>query len=310
MVLPLVASCCGRPADPPRDGTLNEDQTFEHGGRGRTYHFYEPADVSGPRPLALLLHGGGGVIDDHIGLGAVDWPHQLWLDIADEDGLYVLVPQGIDSQWNDCRTDCPHCGVQDDVGFLLALIDDLSTRHDIDPARIYAIGESNGGLMAQRLAQEAAERFAGIGAVIALMPQNTECTAPSELPIAVMYQVGTADATIPYEGGLSGYEATGEFQSAAASVALWVAHNQCEETPTADAYPDLDPADGSTATREDYACPSTGTAVSITTMDGAGHVAPSIEVQVSGLWEALAGKQNHDLEGAREIWAFLQDHSR
>ncbi len=39
-------------------------------------------------------------------------------------------------------------------------------------------------------------------------------------------------------------------------------------------------------------------------------MAPSIEVQVSGLWEALAGKQNHDLEGAREIWAFLQHYSR
>ncbi len=310
VLLPLVASCCGRPADLPRDGTLHEDQTFEHGGRGRTYHLYEPTGFGGARPLALLLHGGGGEIDDHIGLGAVDWPHQLWLDIADEDGLYVLVPQGIGSQWNDCRTDCPHCGEQDDVGFLLALIDDLSTRHDIDPARVYAIGESNGGLMAQRLAQEAAERFAGIGAVIALMPKNSECTAPSELPIAVIYQVGTADAAIPYEGGQSGFENTGEFQSAAASVAHWVAHNQCEQIPTADDYPDLDPADGSTAHREVHACPSTGAAVSITTMEGAGHVAPSIQVQVSGLWEAIAGKQNHDLEGAREIWAFLQDHSR
>ena len=132
----------------------------------------------------------------------------------------------------------------------------------------------------------------------------------SELPIAVIYQVGTADAAIPYEGGQSGFENTGEFQSAAASVAHWVAHNQCEQIPTADDYPDLDPADGSTAHREVHACPSTGAAVSITTMVGAGHVAPSSQVQVSGLWEAIAGKQNHDLEGAREIWAFLQDHSR
>jgi polyhydroxybutyrate depolymerase len=293
--------------DSELEGTLHEDQTFEFGGETRTYHFYEPDSSGEPLPLVLLLHGGGAEIDDHIGLGFVDWPHEIWLDIADEDGLYVLVPQGLDSQWNDCRSDCPHCGEQDDVGFLLALLDELAGRHAIDSDRVYVVGESNGGFMTQRLGIEAPDRFTGLGVVIALMPANDECTAAGDEPLPIMFQIGTADATIPYEGGVGVLANTGEVLSAADSVAYWVLRDQCHQTPTPQALPDLDPDDDSTVTRDDFDCPATATAVTVLTLHGAGHVAPSIEVQVSGLWESIAGEQNHDIEGAREFWTFFQE---
>ncbi len=291
-------------------GTLHRDQVFEHGGVEHTYHFYEPQGASGSLPLVVLLHGGGGTIDNHVGVGSVDWPHQVWLDIADEDGLYLVVPQGLDEQWNCCRSDCDHCGEQDDVGFLTALIDQLAASWPIDTARVYATGESNGGLMSMRLAQEAGERFAAVGIVIAQMPANNECGDPSALAMPIMFQLGTDDPIIPYEGGLSPVEKTGTFQSADESVAHWRAHNACDEASTTSDYPDLDTRDRSTAHREDWSCPATDSAVSLIVMDGAGHVAPSIEVRVGTLWEIAAGQQNHDLEGARELWDFMGAFSR
>ena len=36
-------------------------------------------------------------------------------------------------------------------------------------------------------------------------------------------------------------------------------------------------------------------------------VPPSIDAPVGGVWELLAGRQNHDVEAVRELWAFFAD---
>ena len=163
LCLVAIAVVACRPPDPPRAGTLLRDQTFEHDGKQRRYHFYIPPDVDTPRPLVLSLHGGGGEIDDHIGLDAARWPHQVWLDLADEEDLFILVPSGIDKHWNDCRPECVRCGQEDDLGFILALMDEVQAEHNIDVERVFSTGESNGGFMTQSLAQVAPERFAAVG---------------------------------------------------------------------------------------------------------------------------------------------------
>ena len=290
MILAVLA-CRGAP-EPERLGTLHEDLSMEHGGVTRTWHHYETAAEG---PLVLLLHGGGATIDNHVGVGSVDWPHQVWLDLADEEGLDVLVPQGIDRHWNDCRAECTRCGELDDLGFLLALVDTV-------PAdKTFVVGESNGGFMTQRLAQEAPERFDGYGVVIALQPAESDCTA-LEQPAPLMFQVGTTDAAIPYEGGRSDPQIS--VLSASDTLAMWAGVNGCEATPTTTTLPDLDPDDRSTVRRDDFRC--TAAPLAMLTLDGAGHVPPSIEVQVSAVWEGIAGVQNHDVEGAREFWAFFE----
>jgi polyhydroxybutyrate depolymerase len=306
----LLTTACGsrrNMQDPERPGTLHRDQVFAHDGKDRAYHFYEPADVSEPRPLVLTLHGGGGKIDNHIGVGRADWPQRVWLDIADEDNLYVLVPQGIDEQWNDCRAECERCGDEDDVGFLLGLIDAIAAEHNVDTSRVYVSGESNGGFMTQRLVQEHPERFAAAGATISLLPENNVCEVQA-VPMPIMYQLGTEDAAIPFEGGSNNAQIV--VKSAEETVAYWRELNQCEETATVTDYDDLDPDDDSTAHRQDWDCPATGTEVALVTLDGAGHVASSIEVQVSAFWEGLVGQQNHDVEAMRLYWAFMRDYAR
>ena len=45
-------------------------------------------------------------------------------------------------------------------------------------------------------------------------------------------------------------------------------------------------------------------------MDGAGHTEPSISEQYSGIYEAIVGIQNHDIEMAEIVWEFFKDKSR
>ena len=53
----------------------------------------------------------------------------------------------------------------DDVGFLRALLSDATSRHAaiMDTTRLYAVGYSNGCMMAQRFALEASELVAAVG---------------------------------------------------------------------------------------------------------------------------------------------------
>lgn len=303
VVLAVLAFGCA-----PQDagaGDLAEDVELVHDRNTRTYHLYAPTEPQGDRPLVVLLHGGGGVIDGVLGVGLWRSPYQVWIDVADEHGLYLAAPQGIASHWNDCRANCVRCGEHDDVGFLLALIDELAAGHPIDPSQVYVVGESNGGFMAQRLAQEAPERVAGIGVTISLEPSDSECTR-RDVAIPIMYQVGTTDAAIAYDGGGSDPE-IGNL-SAAETVAYWAGVNGCTGEPTVTAYPDLDPDDQSTARREDWSCSEAP--LSMITFEGAGHVTSSIEVEVSGFWEGIAGIQNHDLESARVFWAFFDEAAK
>ena len=160
------------------------------------------------------------------------------------------------------------------------------------------------GEMFHRIAQERPELFAGMGVVISLMPADNKCQQ-RDAPIPIMYQVGTADSGVKYEGGSSGNSGTN--LSARESIAYWVEHNQCETAPVSSMVEDGPYDDRSTITLELYDCPTTRTKVGIYHMHGAGHVPPSIDVQVSEAWESLAGVQNHDLESARAFWSFLKE---
>lgn len=283
------------------EGKLHEDLVLAFEGESRSYHLYVP-ESTGQRPLVLLLHGGGGVIDAVLGVGLARSPYEVWLDVADEEGLFIAAPQGLDGHWNDCRSNCSRCGENDDAGFLLALVEHLALSYAIDRERVYVVGESNGGFMAQRLAQEFPEQFAGIGVTIALEPLQSECT-PKEQPMRIMFQVGTRDEAILYDGGY-GDPQLGN-RSASETLAVWAGVNGCNAEPKLSSYADLDPEDSSTVKREDWVC--TKAPLTLLTLEGAGHVTASLAVEVSSLWEGVAGIQNHDIESAREFWRFFED---
>lgn len=52
------------------------------------------------------------------------------------------------------------------VAFLDTVLDDVARRVDVDPARIYIVGESNGAMLARLYAAVRSNRIAGVAAVI------------------------------------------------------------------------------------------------------------------------------------------------
>ncbi|MCE9581440.1 MAG: hypothetical protein K8T20_02870 [Planctomycetes bacterium] len=117
--------------------------------RERVYRLYVPPVLSpGPRPLVVVLHGGGG--------SGRQMERFLEFDaLADKEGFLVAYPSGLDNGWNDGRetasvqSQADHI---DDGAFVTAMLDEIARQHPVDPARVYATGISNGGFFAHYLA--------------------------------------------------------------------------------------------------------------------------------------------------------------
>jgi polyhydroxybutyrate depolymerase len=175
--------------------------TLSHGGRDRRYRLHVPPHAADapPVPLLLVLHGGGGNGEQVLeSTGLADIGTRAGFAVAFPDGTGLL--RGRLLTWNSGGIQV-HAAEHDvdDVGFLRAVVLDAQQRAAIDPARVFAAGHSNGGMMCHRLAREAADVFAGI-AVVAGAMNFTETESP--LPIAVLIVHGTGDGHVLYEGGV------------------------------------------------------------------------------------------------------------
>ena len=90
-----------------------------------------------------------------------------------------------------------------------------------DRRRVYAVGHSNGGFLAHRLACEAADLFAAVGSVAGCL--GIDDCAPAR-PIPVLQMHGTADPLVAYGGGgILGHPAADD------NAAAWAARNGCVE---------------------------------------------------------------------------------
>ncbi|MFZ2986392.1 alpha/beta hydrolase family esterase [Ideonella sp.] len=216
-----------------------------HGGMARKVLLYIPARsaaVAAGRapgqawPLVLALHGGGG----HAAFMADDERYGLRSQ-ADRSGFVVAFPNGYSkwpggrfATWNagGCCGDARDRQI-DDVGFLRAVVADVQTRVPIDPARVFATGMSNGGMMSHRLACEAADVFRAVASV-AGTDATTTC-APSR-PVAVLQIHARNDTHVLFNGG-AGKEAfrdeskVMDFVSVPATISRWVQRQQCQPVP-------------------------------------------------------------------------------
>src|SRR6185312_9979651 len=73
---------------------------------------------------------------------------------------------------------------------------DIVKNGDVNPAKVYATGMSNGGIMSYTLACTT-DIFSAIGPVAGI--QLNLCRSPH--PASVMHIHGTADRLVPYHGG-------------------------------------------------------------------------------------------------------------
>ncbi|WP_319435067.1 alpha/beta hydrolase family esterase [Mycobacterium sp. RTGN5] len=263
-VLVLVSACApsGATVAPFTPGT--SVHTITVGGVDRDYRLYIPAGLSPAASLVVMLHGWTG--------SAEQAERQYgWNELADSAKFVVAYPDGLGESWNSggCCGQASDDGV-DDVGFITAAVRDIADNVGIDPARIYAAGISNGGMMAYKLACNTAV-FAAIGPDAAT--QLEACPAPR--PMSVLHIHGTDDRLIRYDGE-PGTVVPIKTPTPPDVNAFWRTVDQCRPPATT--------VDGELTTSL-AECPS-GRSVELITVAGGGHDWPSFATQ--RMWDFFA----------------------
>jgi len=280
----LLASACMAPL-----------ASLTHDGLSRTYLLYAPPDVGEGAPLLVVLHGGGGNPRQVARYFALD-------AIADEHGLVVVYPGARDENWNDGRG---ASGIEeqqddvDDVGFIVALVDEIARTKGIDRARVTATGISNGAMMSFRLACERPDVFAAIAPVAGALPAPLSSTCAPSAPVAVLAMNGTDDTFVPMAGGdIMGRAARGSVVSLDESLVPFVRASGCTGTSTTTHDDDADDR----TTRETHVWQGCVEGFEIVShrFVGGGHTLPGIDGRPH---EAFIGVTSQELDGPRAIGA-------
>ncbi len=309
----FLLSACGAQNDNsaetlPREPKLHTDLTIDIDGVERSYHLYDPG-TSTVNSVVFLLHGNRGSSNQIIGLDNTVAPFVQWIDIALEENLLLVVPNGAvgpegNQGWNDCRTDALGNPSTDDVLFINTLIDNINLSYPRSDNRVFVNGISNGGMMSKRLAEEIPERLIGFASIVASEPVNTKCVK-STLPISALVMNGTADPILPYAGGQI-VPKRGLLFSTVDAVSNLVNRNQANPIAEEVTFPDIDSSDGSTVTKYIYSNTTNKTKVVHYEVLGGGHTEPSLKKRYAALWKLIVGSQNGDIEMADEVWTFFE----
>jgi polyhydroxybutyrate depolymerase len=275
--------------------------TLQHGGLARNALVHVPAGGASPRPVVLNLHGGGGNAESHRRWTRMD-------AAADRHGFVVVYPNGSSGvggsllTWN-AGTCCgrAHTRNVDDVGFLLRLLGALEERVAIDRARVYVTGLSNGSMMAQRLAAEAADRIAAVAPVAGAL--NLDHFAPARA-MPVMHIHSVDDPRALYAGGTGppfpGTNARVTHLAVEDSLRRWTTVDGCPAAPAT--APAVHGADGHTATRATWGPCRDGVEVVLWRLTGAGHVWPG----AAPLLPKILGPATKVIDANEETWRFFE----
>jgi polyhydroxybutyrate depolymerase len=248
--------------------------------------------------VLIVLHGGGGAARQIMTFTRFN-------PIAAREGFVVLYPQGLDRGWNDGREFQGRDSNKDDVGFLLAVLDEVERQGiEINRAAVGVTGISNGGFMAMRMACEAADKIAGIAAVTATMPAETGARCRPARPVPVLAINGTRDPMVPYEGGQvrAFFRNRGMVWSTARTVEFWGKVNGCSGAPRSAVLPDRDPSDGTISIRHDYQY-CRHAPVTLLEVQGGGHTWPGGSQYLPS---ALVGLASRDFDASEAIFAFFK----
>ena len=271
-----------------RDGANSSDASAIIAARPYTLKVPAAYDASKPTPLLVMFHGYGAS-------GAIEESYFRIADVVDAHGfLYAYGDGTVDSKgkrfWNATDACCNLDGKNvDDVAYAGAIMDDVASKYNVDPKRIFVIGHSNGGFMVHRLACDLSPRIAAIVSLAgAVWNDPARCNPTS--PVSILDVHGDADQTISYDGG-----GNPPYPSEATTMATWAQKNACTGALTANGKTlDLDTsiAGAETVEKAYGGCPA-GIDVELWTIQGGAHV-PALATPT---W-------------AEEVWGFLSAHPK
>lgn len=195
------------------------NSVLSHDGLARQFIVYVPTNYNTDTdyPLMINFHGFGGTASDFVETADMR-------SLAESENFIVVYPQGTllggYPHWNSSAPSSDNKSSVDDIGFVEALIENISSTYSINENRIYAAGYSNGGFMSYYLACNST-KFAAIGSVAGTMIDDSYQNCNALVPTAMINIHGTADSVVLYEGDSYGSTAIKDV------VTWWKNFNSC-----------------------------------------------------------------------------------
>lgn len=271
----------------------------------REYIVYVPQGCNGAKlcPLLFSFHGGSGYANDFIQTNDMR-------SIADTANFIAVYPQGaLDIEGaddpNQASTSWIHKAPtdHDDVFFIEALIDTLSTEYSIDNDRIYACGYSEGGIFSYELACRLNHKIAAFAAVSGSMLSDYyrsdiygwDACLPTH-PTAMMLIPGTNDQNPHSNYNGFSYLELPLYMSVEEITTFWSNHNNTDQNPITTIVENISANDGSTVERKRWLNGNNCTSIQELKVIGGGHD-----------WPGTFG--NMDINATQEIWSFVSKYN-
>ena len=167
----------------------------------------------------LNFHGFAGTASDYMRYADMR-------SVAESENFILVYPQGSCSDglshWNPCPRGGENKSSADDLGFIQAMINDISTQYNVDQERIYATGYSNGGMMAYGLANHKSDLIAAVACVSGIM---LDCFGSISHSMPILHLHGTSDNELPYNGN-------SDYPSVQSILEYWIGFNNTSINPT------------------------------------------------------------------------------
>jgi polyhydroxybutyrate depolymerase len=257
LLLIALSACAATPAASSTIDAVGQRIGVQSGGLDRSFLIRVPERERGERlPVVIALHGVGGNAQDF-----EDWTRIT--DSVDKDRFIAVYPDGSPLRddrlvWNAGGC-CTSAGSRpaNDLAFLTGILDALPA-YGGDPSRVYVTGFSNGGMMTYRLACELGNRIAGIAVVAGAL---------NVMPVVIIH--GTADDTVPYNGGTTPTSQELGIQgvpnaSVSDAVKFWAGRDGCAPTGRTT-------TSGSVRHERFNQCATAGRGIDVYTIDGGTH---------------------------------------
>jgi len=290
-----------------RDGAQRSASrdTLRIGGDTRTYIVHAPRGANSrraPMPLVIAMHGGGGNAQNADVM-------MRFSSLVERERLVVVYPDGAGRAtrgasgpamytWNAGHC-CGYALKNDvnDVAFINALIDTMSTRFSIDASRIYVTGMSNGAMMSHRVGRELSRRVAAIAPVVGAVFGDEP---PAASPVSAIIINGLLDRSVPSAGGPPGGIGRNQWSASPRpnieQGTYWARVNGCRDTPAREEHGQI------ITTR--WSCPR-GVDVELHQLRDGSHEWPG---GPRGRRGAEATSQSMD--ATEVIWAFFKAHPK
>jgi uncharacterized repeat protein (TIGR02059 family) len=178
-----------------------QEESIKVGSATRQMIVYAPSGIEQNRPLVISMHGMNQTMYDQKN-------QTQFQSVAQANNFVLVFPQSNGSMWE--------LWGDNDINFILAIIDEMYNRYGIDRDRVYLSGFSMGGMMSYYAVTRIADKIAAIAPVSGFLMDGPNTNSSRPMPIIHVH--GADDTFVPHSRVQECMDA-------------WIARNGCPTTP-------------------------------------------------------------------------------